>query len=207
MFRQATTRLLSRSTIAAPTPAAFRARPFSDVPASQAADEIFSEAWKKAAPNLDPPKTPPVFVQPRPLTPSSVPSKFVVKFLLPYDDSELSPKEVDMVIIPALIGEMRVLPGHVTTFAEMKLGVLSLHEQNEVTQYFVCGGFAMIHPFSVADIVTTEAVPLDEIDSSLVQKGLAESTQKLSLASTELEKVEAQIGVDLYNALNSALIA
>ncbi|KAK9202617.1 hypothetical protein WN944_017829 [Citrus x changshan-huyou] len=37
------------------------------------------------------------------------------------------------------------------------------------------------------------------------EKGLAEFTQKLSLASTNLEKAEAQIGVDVHVALNSAL--
>ncbi|KAH9733546.1 ATP synthase subunit delta [Citrus sinensis] len=36
-------------------------------------------------------------------------------------------------------------------------------------------------------------------------EGLAEFTQKLSLASTNLEKAEAQIGVDVHVALNSAL--
>ncbi|KAF9601435.1 hypothetical protein IFM89_020202 [Coptis chinensis] len=48
-------------------------------------------------------------------------------------------------------------------------------------------------------------VPLDQIDASQVQKGLAEFNQKLSSASTDLEKAEAQIGVDVHSALNFAL--
>ncbi|KAK5786799.1 hypothetical protein PVK06_024768 [Gossypium arboreum] len=36
-------------------------------------------------------------------------------------------------------------------------------------------------------------------------KGLADFTQKLSSATTELEKAEAQIGIDVHGALNSAL--
>ncbi|KAF9614728.1 hypothetical protein IFM89_020561, partial [Coptis chinensis] len=43
-----------------------------------------------------------------------------------------------------------------------------------------------------------ELVPLDQIDTSQVQKGLAEFNQKLSSASTDLEKAEAQIGVDVW---------
>jgi F-type H+-transporting ATPase subunit delta len=113
--------------------------------------------------------------------------------------------QVDMVIVPATTGQMGVLPGHVSTIAELKPGLLSVHEGSDVTKYFVSSGFAFIHANSVADIVAVEAVPLDNIDLNLVQKGLADFTQKLSSASTDLEKAEAQIGVDVHSALNAAL--
>lgn len=114
-------------------------------------------------------------------------------------------QQVDMVIIPATTGQMGVLPGHVSTIAELKPGVLSVHEGNDVTKYFVSSGFAFIHANSFTDIIAVEAVPLDRIDPNQVQKGLAEFTQKLSSATTDLEKAEAQIGVDMHSALNSAL--
>lgn len=110
-----------------------------------------------------------------------------------------------MVIVPAATGQMGVLPGHVATIAELKPGVLSVHEGNDVTKYFISGGFAFIHANSIADIIAVEAVPVDQIDASSVQKGLAEFTQKLSSASTDSEKAEAQIGVDVHSALNSVL--
>ncbi|CAA3007554.1 ATP synthase subunit delta, mitochondrial-like [Olea europaea subsp. europaea] len=141
---------------------------------------------------------------PRPPTPSTIPSKLTVNLVLPYD-SLLSAKEVDMVIVPATTGQMGVLPGHVATIAELKPGVLTVHEGNEVKKYFLSSGFAFIHANSVADIMAVEATPLDQIDSSLVQKGLTEFTQKLNAASTDVEKAEAQIGVDVHSALNAAL--
>ncbi|KAB1202685.1 ATP synthase subunit delta', mitochondrial [Morella rubra] len=110
-----------------------------------------------------------------------------------------------MVIIPATTGQMGVLPGHVPTIAELRPGLLSVHEGNDVTKYFLSSGFAFIHANSVADIIAVEAVQIDRIDPSLVQKGLAEFTQKLSSATTDLEKAEAQIGVDVYSALNFAI--
>ncbi|KAE9465101.1 hypothetical protein C3L33_03003, partial [Rhododendron williamsianum] len=112
---------------------------------------------------------------------------------------------VDLVIIPATTGQMGVLPGHVATIAELKPGVLSVHEGSEVTKYFVSSGFALIHANSFADIVAIEAVPLDRIEPVQVQKGLSEFTQKLNSASTDWEKAEAQIGVDVHSAMNSAL--
>ncbi|XP_021297944.1 ATP synthase subunit delta', mitochondrial [Herrania umbratica] len=201
MFRQAS-RLLARTTTATTWR---RSRAFStDLPATPTEDSTFIESWKKVIPNMDPPKTPSSFMTPRPATPSSIPSKITVNFVLPYA-SELSTKEVDMVIVPATTGQMGVLPGHVPTIAELKPGILSVHEGNDVTKYFLSSGFAFIHANSVADIIAVEAVPLDRIDPALVQKGLAEFTQRLGTATSDLEKAEAQIGVDVHSALNSAL--
>ncbi|KAK4358239.1 hypothetical protein RND71_023849 [Anisodus tanguticus] len=180
-------------------------RPFSTVlPAEASADSNFVEAWRKAIPNIEPPRTPSAFMATRPTTPSSIPSKLTVNFVLPYS-SELSGKEADMVIFPATTGQMGVLPGHVATIAELKPGLLSVHEGNDVSKYFVSGGFAFVHANSFADIIAVEAVPLDRIDPNLVQKGLTDFTQKLNTASTDVEKAEAQIGVDVHSALNAAL--
>ncbi|KAB1202684.1 ATP synthase subunit delta', mitochondrial [Morella rubra] len=86
MFRQAS-RLLARTLRAG-------ARPLStDLPAAPTPDSAFIESWKKVIPNIEPPKTPSHFMQPRPATPSSLPSKMTVNFVLPYA-SELSAKEV-----------------------------------------------------------------------------------------------------------------
>uniref|UniRef100_A0A2N9GNA1 Uncharacterized protein n=1 Tax=Fagus sylvatica TaxID=28930 RepID=A0A2N9GNA1_FAGSY len=88
MFRQAS-RLLAG-------PLRLR-RPLStDVPAAATTgDSGFMESWKKVIPNIDPPRTPSHFMQPRPATPSSIPSKITVNFVLPYA-SELSTKEVPL---------------------------------------------------------------------------------------------------------------
>ncbi|XP_048132720.1 ATP synthase subunit delta', mitochondrial-like [Rhodamnia argentea] len=205
MFRQATKKLLHRSILTSAAARWAPSRPFSaDVTAAQTADAAFVEGWKKVIPNIDPPQTPLSFMQPRPPTLSSIPSKLTVNFVLPYA-SELSQKEVDMVIVPATTGQLGVLPGHVSTIAELKPGIMLVHDGNEVTKYFVSSGFAFVHANSYADIIAVEAVPLDRIDASLVQKGLADFTQKLNSASTDLEKAEAQIGVDVHSALNSAL--
>ncbi|ONM23871.1 ATP synthase subunit delta', mitochondrial [Zea mays] len=201
MLRHAARRLVSRA-VAPPT--ARRALATAEVPAEAVEDSTFVEAWKKVAPNIEPPATPLSLMQPRPPTPATIPTKLTVNFVLPYK-SEIANKEVDMVIVPATTGQMGVLPGHVATIAELKPGVLSVHEGNDVSKYFVSSGFAFVHANSIADIVAVEAIPVDQIDPALVQKGLAEFTAKLGSASTDLEKAEAQIGVDVHSALNAAL--
>lgn len=74
-----------------------------------------------------------------------------------------------------------------------------------MSKYFVSSGFAFIHANSLSDIVAVEAISVDRIDPNLVQKGLAEFSQRLSSASTDLEKAEAQIGANVHSALNSAI--
>ncbi|KAJ7530570.1 hypothetical protein O6H91_14G008600 [Diphasiastrum complanatum] len=111
-----------------------------------------------------------------------------------------------MVILPATTGQMGVLPGHVPTIAELKPGVLSVHEGGQVkSQYFVSSGFAFVHANSVTDVVAIEAVPLDRFDPEEVKKGLTDCTQKLNAATTDLERAQAQIGIEVHSALASAL--
>ncbi|CAN8245778.1 unnamed protein product [Cochlearia groenlandica] len=201
MFRQ-TSRLLSRFVSVASSRSATCRAFSSELPSTL--DSTFVESWKKVAPNMDPPQTPSSFMKPRPSTSSSIPTKLTVNFVLPYT-SELSAKEVDMVIIPATTGQMGVLPGHVPTITELKPGIMSVHQGTDVKKYFLSSGFAFLHANSVADIIAIEAVPLEHIDPSQVQKGLAEFTQKLASATTDLEKAEAQIGVEVHSAINAAL--
>lgn len=110
-----------------------------------------------------------------------------------------------MIIVPASTGQMGILAGHVPTIAELKPGLLSVHEGNDVKKYFVSSGFAFVHANSFADIIAVEAIPIEQLDPALVQKGLADFTQKLNTASTDLEKAEAQIRVEVHSAMNSAL--
>ncbi|GAA0153128.1 ATP synthase [Lithospermum erythrorhizon] len=195
MFRHVSSRLLSRS---------LRRSLATEVAAEGGADEAFVTAWKKTIANIEPPKTPLSYMKTRPPTPPTIPTKLTVNFVLPYA-SQLANKEVDMVIVPATTGQMGILPGHVATIAELKPGLMTVHEGNDIKKYFVSSGFAFVHANSIADIIAIEAVPIEQVDQAVVQKSLAEVTQKLSSASTDLEKAEAQIGVDVLSALNFAV--
>ncbi|KAK4488570.1 hypothetical protein RD792_004336 [Penstemon davidsonii] len=166
------------------------------------ADDLFVAAWKRTVPNLDPPKIPLTFKNPRSSpTPSE---KLTINLVSPYS-SHFSNKQVDMVVVPASTGQMGILPRQEASISELNPGLLSIHEGNQVTKYFISSGFAFVHSNSIADIIAIEAVPVEQIDPSSVQKGLVEFTQKLSTASTDLEKAEAQIGLDVLTALNHSL--
>ncbi|KAH7332186.1 hypothetical protein KP509_20G073900 [Ceratopteris richardii] len=181
-------------------------RAFADKPADipPPVSDAFKDAFKKAAPNLQLPKFPSQFMKPRPPVPGTLPTKLTVNFVLPYK-SEMDAQEVDMIIVPATTGQMGILPGHVPTIAELKPGIMSVHEGSEVKQFFVSGGFAFVHPNSVADVTVVDAYPLDVFDAEEVKRGLADFTQKSAAATTDSEKAEAEIGVQVHSALSAAL--
>lgn len=110
-----------------------------------------------------------------------------------------------MVIVPATSGMMGVLPGHVSTIAQLKPGVLSVHDGADVKKYIVSSGFAFVHPNSVTDILAVEAVLAEELDIEAARKGLADYTTKLNSATTDLAKAEAQIAIEVYGTLVAAL--
>lgn len=70
------------------------------------------------------------------------------------------------------------MDGHVATIAELKRQV-------------PCQQQVRLHPWELCSQV--EAFPVDHIDPSWVQENLADSTQNLSTATTDLEKAEVQI--------------
>lgn len=163
-----------------------------------------AEAYKKVAPNLDVPATPLTYFKERAAISAAIPEKLTLNLSLPYT-MPFTAKEVDSVIIPSTSGQMGVLPGHVPTIAELRPGLLTVLEGGSETKLFVSSGFAFIHGNSVLDVAAVDAVPLDQINAEEVKKGLAAANAKLNSASSDLEKAEAQISVDVHSALSSAL--
>ena len=110
--------------------------------------------------------------------------------------------QVDMVLVPATTGDFGILPGHVPTVSQLRPGVVSVHlNDKDVKKYFVSSGFAFVHADSTADICAIEAVPVEQLDGDAVRKGLAEHQAKFTNANDDFEKANAQIGIDVCNAM------
>ncbi|KAL6569258.1 hypothetical protein OROMI_013772 [Orobanche minor] len=185
----------------AAAPLFYRAFSTSEVPIDRLADDLFPAAWRRIIPNQDPPKTPLSFMQPRPYTASKLTVNMASKY-----SAWFSNKQVDMVIVPAVTGQMGILPGQVSSITELKPGLLSIHEGNEVSNYFISSGFAFVHSNSIADVITVEAAPIEHVDPASVRELLAEFTGKLNTLSTGMDKIEARVAVDVLSALNSSLL-
>lgn len=63
----------------------------------------------------------------------------------------------DMVIVPASSGLMGILPSHAPTVAQLRSGVVEVHDGGEKESYFVSSGFAFVHK-DRTDVCAVEAV-------------------------------------------------
>jgi F-type H+-transporting ATPase subunit delta len=140
---------------------------------------------------------------------SGTPEKLKFNFFMPHD-TVFRGESVDLVLMPAVTGDFGVMPGHVPTVAELRPGTVTVHKEldKEVEKYFVSGGFAFVHEDSTADVCAVEAVPLDDLDPEAIKAGLAEYTAKLASVQAKGDDYEiaaAQIGVEVYSAMNAAV--
>lgn len=101
---------------------------------------------------------------------------------------------VDMVILPALMGEMGILPGHIQTLVQLGMGSLRYKRGEQTEVFAVLGGFAEV----VNDVVNVFAEGADlagEIDEEAEKqriKALKESLSKKD-ADIDFELAELEI--------------
>lgn len=114
---------------------------------------------------------------------------------------------VEMVILPGGDGQFGVMPSHVPTITEVKPGVVSVQEAagGPLTKYFVSGGFASVNSDSVLNVTVLEAVLLEDIDPDAVKTGLAQYSAAYAAATEDYAKSEAEIGVEVYQAMSYAI--
>ena len=96
---------------------------------------------------------------------------------------------VDMVVLPALLGEMGVLPGHIKTIVQLGLGSLRYKQDGKEEEFAVMGGFAEILHESV-NVFAEGADLAGEIDEE-------EEKQKIKRAKASLSSKDADIDFEL----------
>ncbi len=109
-----------------------------------------------------------------------------VEFELVSPEKLLKSEPVEMVVVPGTEGDFGVLPGHSLLIAQVRPGVIDIHEGGEVKEsIFVAGGFAEVSP-ERCTVLAEEAVPVNDIDRDDAQKRLEDAKQAL----TETEQAE-----------------
>lgn len=101
-------------------------------------------------------------------------------------------RTVEMVIIPAVEGDMGVLGGHAPMIVALKGGVISVRENGQETErMFVRGGFADIGPSRVT-ILADDARPVAEISRAEAERLIVEAERDyLAAADDTPEKRDA----------------
>ncbi|XP_060818740.1 ATP synthase subunit delta, mitochondrial [Bombus pascuorum] len=118
-----------------------------------------------------------------------------------YDESVV--KQVD---VPSFSGSFGILPKHVPTLAVLKPGVVTVYEEDgAVKKVFVSSGTVTINENNSVQILAEEAHPLENLDGTAARELLSKAQQQLSSASSEQDKAEAAIAVEVAEALVQAL--
>ena len=101
----------------------------------------------------------------------------------------ISNLQVDMVVLPALLGEMGILPGHVKTIVQLGMGSLRYKKDGKEEEFAVLGGFVEVLN-NVVNVFAEGADLADEIDEEAEK-------QKIKAAKESLSRKDADIDFEL----------
>jgi F-type H+-transporting ATPase subunit epsilon len=115
-------------------------------------------------------------------------------------------RDVDMVVIPAMEGDMGVMEGHAPMMVLLRGGVVSLYEGDRVTDtLFVAGGFAEVTP-ERCTVLAGEAMPVNEIERSVAEKRLRDAEEAAAQADAN-NPVEEELALERVQSSRSMLEA
>ncbi|OGS13074.1 MAG: ATP synthase F1 subunit epsilon [Elusimicrobia bacterium RIFOXYA2_FULL_58_8] len=102
----------------------------------------------------------------------------------------LADKPVDFVTIPAVGGELGVLPGHASFVVQLKEGFMHYTEGRNKELFAVLSGFAEIHGNKV--MVLAEAAELaHEVDEERARQAYQKAKDSLAIRGADLDLDEA----------------
>ncbi|XP_066255313.1 ATP synthase subunit delta, mitochondrial [Euwallacea similis] len=114
-------------------------------------------------------------------------------------------KSIKQVDVPSFSGSFGILPKHVPTLAVLKPGVVSVYEnEGNVKKIFVSSGTITINDDSSVQILAEEAHPIENIDASAARDLLSKAQSQFSSAANEQAKAEAEIALEVSEALVKA---
>jgi len=120
-------------------------------------------------------------------------------------DREIYSGKSEMVVAPAEMGEVGIMPGHSPMVTRLLPGEVRIqHEGREEEVLFVSGGFLEVQP-SVVTILADTAERAPDIDAAeaeaarrRAEKALEEQTSDMELARAKAELAEATARLRIY---------
>ena len=117
-----------------------------------------------------------------------MPKKLTLNLITP-EKQLISDLQVDMVVLPALLGEMGILPGHVKTIVQLGMGSLRYKKDGKEEAFAALGGFVEVLN-DVVHVFAERASLADEIDEEAEK-------QKIKAAKASLSNKDADIDFEL----------
>jgi F-type H+-transporting ATPase subunit epsilon len=115
-------------------------------------------------------------------------------------------RDVDMVVIPAMEGDMGVLEGHAPMMVMLRGGIVSLYTGDQVTDsLFVAGGFAEVTP-ERCTVLAGEAMPVNEIERSEAEKRLRDAEEAMDQVD-EHDAVQEELALERVQSARALMEA
>jgi len=117
--------------------------------------------------------------------------------------NKVNVKQVD---VPSYSGHFGILPHHVPVLAVFQPGVVIVYEIEGATKkYFVSSGSITVNGDSSVILNAEEACETKDLDPQACKQGLTEAQKGVGTAKDDKERAEAQIRVEVYEALVKAV--
>ncbi|KAJ8950468.1 hypothetical protein NQ318_010346 [Aromia moschata] len=108
--------------------------------------------------------------------------------------------------VPSFSSCFGILAEHVPTLAILRPGVVTVFEDDgSERKIFVSSGTVTVNADSTVQILAKEAHPIENLDSTTAKEMLSKAQSLFLSATTDEDKVEAQIGIEVGEALVEAL--
>lgn len=121
-------------------------------------------------------------------------------FTLVSPEKILLEKEVSMVVIPGLKGDIGVLPNHAPLLTLLRPGVVRVYDGAEVfMQIFVDGGFSEITPEKCVALVT-EGTLLEFLNKSTLEIEIKNLLEDIEISKTREEREQVGENLDIARA-------
>ncbi|KAI8466982.1 MAG: ATP synthase [Monoraphidium minutum] len=173
--------------------------------AAPAGVKEFSEAWVRFAPStMNLPEFPSAFLPAESKESAADGEQFPVNFYTP--NGKVAEGKIDQAVLPGVEGYFGVKANHVPIIAQLKPGLVELHDGADVKKFFVSGGFAFVHPNSITDICAVEAAPLDQFDAAAVKVAL-QHAQAGGGGGDDFDAAVNRAATEVFSALDAALEA
>ena len=117
--------------------------------------------------------------------------KLILNLITP-EKQLISNLEVDMVILPALLGEMGVLPGHAKMIVQLGMGSLRYKQGEKEQEFAALGGFVEILNDTV-NVFAESAGLADEIDEEAEAQKIKRAKESLTNKDADLDFELAEI--------------
>jgi len=106
--------------------------------------------------------------------------------------------DVQHILLPAELGEMGVMPGHISGLFRLQIGRIAIKAATEAVDLATSGGFAEILGDDIT-IMAETAERADQIDMDRAEQARKRAEQQLQ---TREEKHDASIRAELSRAVN-----